>query len=202
MGTMMGHQGAASVLRDLTDRETNAVSAAAKASKLSEVNIFDPAMLDPKDPTKVLPGAERKDLSEMFNNQYMPNYARQRQQANPNERLTPAQLQAEAQLSFNLNRAAEEYALKSGKGFNFTRPLLPNKTEYISDLPALSRIIGRARGENEWSEGIFDKGGIVVTDGLEKQVLPIRFLNEKWLNSPDMSLKVKSLMESSDKSNR
>lgn len=194
MGTLMGHQGAASVLRDLTDRETNAVTAAAKAGKLAEVQIFDPATLDEKT-GQVKPGAERKDLSAQFNDQYMPLYARQRAQANPNEKITPAQLQAEAQLSFNLNRAAEEYGAKSGKGFTFTRPLLPNKTEYIADLPSLTRIIGRARGENEWKEGIFDKGGIVVTDGLEKQVLPIRFLDEKWLNSPDMSLKVKSLIK-------
>lgn len=199
MGTLMGHQGAASVLRDLTDRETNAVSAAAKAAKLSDVSIFDPATLDEKT-GQVKPGAERKDLSEQFNTQYMPMYAKQRAQANPNEKLTPAQLQAEAQLSFNLNRAAEEYALKSGKGFTFTRPILPQRTEYISDLPSLSRIIGRARGENEWKEGIWDKGGIVVTDGhggndAQKQVIPIEFLDKSWLNSPDMSLMVKSLIK-------
>ena len=202
MGSMMGHQGAATVLRDLTERETNAVSAAAKAGKLSEVNIFDPATLDPKDPTKVVPGAERKDLTEVFNSQYMPKYAQQRAQANPGEKLTPAQLQAEAQLSFSLNRAAEEYALKSGKGFNFTRPILPERTEYVDDLKAMRRIFGRDRGQESWSEGVFDKGGIVVTDGLETQVLPIRFLDEKWLNSPDMSLKVKSLKESSSKADR
>ncbi|CAB4130766.1 hypothetical protein UFOVP121_32 [uncultured Caudovirales phage] len=194
MGTMMGHTGAASVLRDLTDRETNAVSAANKAGKLSEVQIFDPATLDAKT-NEVKPGVERKDLSEQFNSQYMPMYAQQRAQANPGEKLTPAQLQAEAQLSFNMNRAAEEYGLKSGKGFNFTRPILPNRTKFVSDLDGISLIIGRARGENEWKEGIFDKGGIVVTDGLEKQILPIRFLDEKWLNSPDMSLKVKSLIK-------
>lgn len=195
MGALMGHQGAASVLRDLTENETTAMTALSKTQKLPEAQIFDPPRIDEKTGMTV-PGAERKDQSAQFNDQYMPMYARQWQAANPGGKLTPAQLQAEALTSFNLNRAAQEYALRTpeGKAFAFKRPILPQKTEFVRDLPSIQNLIGRERGENYWREGIFDKGGLVVTDGVQKQVLPVEFLESSgFANDPDLNLMLRSL---------
>jgi hypothetical protein len=58
----------------------------------------------------------------------------------------------------------------------------------------VNRILGRARGEATWKEGFWDNGGLVITDGREKQELPIDFLEESGaLSNPAMSQLVKTL---------
>lgn len=205
--TMQGSKPAEGILKDLTDRETEAArlsdkaidraaSAALKAAGgggkkgLQDAKFFDDPVLDPKT-GRIVAGQERKDLNETFDGQYLPQYAA-RLGKRPNQ-LEPTE-QAKALVSFDLNRAAQNYALKSGKGFNFKMPVDVNNIQYVDDLPMLSRIVGRARGESTWKEGFWDNGGIVITDGLEKQELPIDFLEESGaLANPAMSQLVKTL---------
>jgi hypothetical protein len=195
---------AGDVLKDLTDRESEAAKIAAAAVKaaasatgikagkqgLQDMKFFDNATLDAKTGA-VVPGQERPDLKEAFDGQYLPQYAASLGKR-PNQ-LEPTE-QAKALVSFDLNRAAQNYALKSGKGFNFTMPVDVNNIQYVDNLPMVSRILGRARGEATWKEGFWDNGGLVITDGREKQELPIDFLEESGaLSNPAMSQLVKTL---------
>jgi hypothetical protein len=103
-------------------------------------------------------------------------------------------------MSFRLNQAAKDYATSSGKGFNMTLPVDPGTVKYVENLPMLSRIVGRARGEASWQDGFWDKGGIVISDGRETQELPIDFLEKSGaLNDPGMSQFVKQLMATKSK---
>ena len=211
MGSIMGNTGSQAVMRDLTERDAeagrNARSAADRAASaalkaaggktgVQDMKFFDQPTVDAKT-GRVVPGQERPDLKEAFDGQYLPQYAA-RLGKRPNQ-LEPTE-QAKALISFDLNRAAQNYALKSGKGFNFQMPVNVDKIEYMDDLPMFRRLLGRERGETTWKEGIWDKGGIVITDGREKQVLPIEFLDESGsLNDPAISQLVKSLKARGEK---
>ena len=79
-------------------------------------------------------------------------------------------------------------------------PVDVNNIQYVDNLPMLSRVIGRARGESTWKEGFWDNGGIVITDGREKQELPIDFLEESGaLANPAMSKLIKTLKARNEK---
>ena len=183
---------AAAALRSLGGGGGGGGGAAAAGGKtgVQDMKFFDRPTIDPKT-GQTTPGKERPDLKEAFDGEYLPQFAAQLGKR-PNQ-LEPTE-QAQALVSFNLNRAAQDYALRSGKGFDFTMPVDLNKIQFVKDLPMLSRIVGRARGEATWREGFWDNGGIVITDGRETQEIPIDFLEESGaLSDPAMSQLIKSL---------
>jgi hypothetical protein len=201
MGSIMGSAGSQAVLQDLTRREEeagrNARSAVDQAIKaaggktVGKTEIFDRPQVDPET-GRTVPGAKREDLEATFDSQYLPMYAASRG-------VNPAQLppleKAKAKISFDLNRAGQEYSLRSGnKGFDFEMPVDINNIQYVDNLPMLSRLVGRARGETSWREGFWDNGGIVITDGRATQEIPIDFLEESGaLSNPALSQLIKTV---------
>jgi hypothetical protein len=139
------------------------------------------------------PGQKRDDLKANFESQYLPEFAAS--VGRRPEELTPADV-SDAFDSFQLNRAAQAYAATSNNAFRLRKPLIPEQTEFMSDIPAMRRIFGKRRGQAGFSEGILDDGAIIITDGEVRQEVPISFLKQSGaMNEPSIFRAVQAAMQ-------
>jgi hypothetical protein len=165
----------------------------------TSMKFFGPATVDAQGNRQ--PGAEQPDLAAAFSNNYLPQFAAARNK-NPNQ-LTAVE-KGQAKIGFDLNRAVEDYGLKTGnRVFKFTQPIDLNDIQFDSDLPFFRRLLGSKRGTASAGEGFGGANAAVrVTDGTVDgagnriyQELPVSFLEQNWMQEPSIYEIVSRLMQ-------